>query len=179
VAAPLVLSALAAAAVATLAWAGHAGAGEGGLGLAHRTADIVHLLAAAIWIGTLALLLMAIPNRAVSRACLASALQRFSYVGTIVVGLLIVTGLISLWAIAGLDIPRLLSTDYGRILLVKLVLFAAMLAFAALNRWRYTPMLMRDLSAPAAPLQRSLSLELSLALAVLAAVAVLGTLSPV
>jgi copper resistance protein D len=178
VTAPLLLSALAAAALATLAWAGHAGAGEGVPGLIHRIADIAHLLAAAIWIGTLALLLMAITNRAVPRASLASALQRFSLVGTIVVALLIVTGLINVWAIAGIDIANLVATDYGRVLLVKLLLFAAMLAFAALNRWRYTPMLMRDHDAPVAPLRRSLSLELSLALAVLAAVALLGTLSP-
>jgi copper resistance protein D len=175
---PLLLSALAAAALATLAWAGHAGAGEGVPGLIHRIADIAHLLAAAIWIGTLALLLMAITNRAVPRASLASALQRFSLVGTIVVALLIVTGLINLWAIAGIDIANLVATDYGRVLLVKLLLFAAMLGFAALNRWRYTPMLMQDHNAPVAPLRRSLSLELSLALAVLAAVALLGTLSP-
>jgi copper resistance protein D len=178
VTAPLLLSALAAAALATLAWAGHAGAGEGVPGLIHRIADIAHLLAAAVWVGTLALLLMAITNRAVPRASLASALQRFSLVGTVVVALLIVTGLINVWAIAGIDIANLVGTDYGRVLLVKLLLFAAMLGFAALNRWRYTPMLMQDHDAPVAPLRRSLSLELSLALAVLAAVALLGTLSP-
>lgn len=178
VTAPLFHSALAAAALATLAWAGHAGAGEGVSGLVHRLADIVHLLAAAIWIGTLVLLLMSIRNRAVSRASLASALQRFSVVGTIVVALLIGTGLVNVWAIAGIDIASLVTTDYGLVLLVKLLLFAGMLAFAALNRWRYTPMLMRDHGAPAAPLRRSLSQELSLALAVLAAVALLGTLSP-
>jgi copper resistance protein D len=176
--APLLLSALAASALATLAWVGHAGAGEGVSGLVHRFADIVHLLAAAIWIGTLALLLMSITNPAMPRASLASALQRFSFVGTIVVALLIVTGLVNVWAIAGIDIASLVTTDYGRVLLVKLLLFAGMLAFAALNRWRYTPMLMRDHDASAAPLRRSLSLELSLALAVLAAVALLGTLSP-
>jgi copper resistance protein D len=175
---PLLLSALAAAALATLAWVGHAGAGEGVPGLIHRLADIAHLLAAAIWIGTLALLLMSITDPAVPRASLASALQRFSIVGTIVVALLIGTGLVNVWAIAGIDIANLVTTDYGRVLLVKLLLFAGMLAFAALNRWRYTPMLMRDRAASAAPLRRSLSLELSLALALLAAVALLGTLSP-
>ncbi|MFN3945772.1 MAG: copper homeostasis membrane protein CopD [Allosphingosinicella sp.] len=175
---PLLHSAVAVAALATLAWSGHAGAGEGAQALVHRIADVIHLLAAAIWIGTLVLLLVSIRNPAVSRASLAAALQRFSIVGTIVVALLIVTGLVNLWAIAGLDASSLVTTDYGRVLLAKLLLFAAMLGFAALNRWRYTPMLVRQRDAPTAPLRRSLGMEMSLALAVLAAVALLGTLSP-
>ena len=172
----LVSPALAVGALATFAWSGHAGAAEGMSGLAHRIADIIHLLAAAIWIGTLSLLITSVRAPMVPRTALVATLRRFALVGTVVVGLLVVTGLINLWAIAGLDVGGLLALEYGRVLLVKLALFGAMLAVAALNRWRYTPALLGG--ATATPLRRSLSLELSAGMAVLAAVALLGTVSP-
>jgi len=44
---------LGAAAVAALAWAGHAGATQGGQGEIHVVADALHLLAASAWLGAL------------------------------------------------------------------------------------------------------------------------------
>ena len=44
---------LAAALVGTLAFAGHAAAGEGPEGIVHLTADVLHLCTAASWIGAL------------------------------------------------------------------------------------------------------------------------------
>lgn len=170
---------LAVAAVASLAWAGHAGANEGGLGLLHRTADIFHLLAAAIWIGTLALLLAACTRPSVSRKRLIAALRNFAKVGTLMVAILIVTGLVNLWAIAGFEaFFALPESNYGKVLLLKLFLFVVMLAFAALNRWRFVPILERDPRTTTKVLKRSMAIEICLALAILLAVALLGTLSP-
>lgn len=45
---------LTAVAIATLVWTGHAGATEGWTGTLHRLSDIVHMLAAAVWIGGIA-----------------------------------------------------------------------------------------------------------------------------
>src|SRR3546814_163364 len=47
----VLLTFLAAIAVASLAWSGHGAATEGPVGMVHLASDIIHLLAAAAWIG--------------------------------------------------------------------------------------------------------------------------------
>jgi putative copper resistance protein D len=112
------------------------------------------------------------------------ALDRFSQVGTIAVGVIIVTGIVNCLAVVGFPhFTRLPLTDYGKLLILKLLLFAAMLALAALNRWRLTPALGAgvDSNNPASDvtgLRQSLLAEGSAALAILALVAWLGTLEP-
>jgi putative copper resistance protein D len=76
-----------------------------------------------------------------------------------------------------------LKTAYGQVLLVKLVLFGAMLFLAVANR-RHTPRLsaaldsVTGLKIAVGALRRTLLAETALAILVLAAVAWLGTLSP-
>lgn len=171
---------LALVALAALAWTGHAGASEGDIGFAHRASDILHLIAAAAWLGTLALLLHALFRFRTITADLIVALRRFAVTGTLIVGTLIITGIVNLWAIAGLStLPELAATGYGRMLGLKLALFAAMLGFAALNRWRLTPRLEAAPMSAIRNLRASVAMETALAIGVVLAVAVLGTLSPV
>ena len=127
------------------------------------------------------------PHTAMSAAHIAvavRALQRFAVVGTIVVGLLIATGLVNSLMLVGLaNLPTLPSTVYGRLLIAKLVLFLGMLLLAASNRLRLTPALARARSAGSTQhavtsLRRSVMLEVSAALLILALVAWLGTLAP-
>ena len=176
-------------AIATLVWTGHAGATEGWVGTAHRLSDMLHMLASAVWIGGIAgfAWLLFRPVTAQSGAHLAvahRALDRFSQVGTIAVAVIVATGIVNCLAVVGFPhFTRLPLTDYGKLLIVKLLLFAAMLALAALNRWRLTPALgvavHNDNPASAlAGLRRSLLAEGSAALAILAVVAWLGTLEP-
>lgn len=70
------------------------------------------------------------------------ALESFSLVGSVIVGLIVITGLMTGYMLVGpanlLSLPKSL---YGQLLLAKLALFAAMLALAAANRWRLTPAL--------------------------------------
>ena len=73
----------------------------------------------------------------------------------------------------------------ARLLALKLLLFAAMLALAAANRWRLTPALEAalidsdaDPAMAAAAMRRSLIAELMAGAAILALVAWLGTLDP-
>jgi putative copper resistance protein D len=77
-----------------------------------------------------------------------------------------------------------LTSPYGLLLDLKLVLFAAMLALAAANRYRLMPQLGAAL-AQAGSHERSLSVlrrsvftEAALALVVLAVVSLMGTLEP-
>lgn len=176
-------------AIATLVWTGHAGATEGWAGTAHRLSDMVHMLASAVWIGGIAAFawLLFRPATTQSGAHLAvahRALDRFSMIGTLAVAAIIATGIVNCLAVVGFPhFTRLPLTDYGKLLILKLLLFAAMLALAALNRWRLTPALgiaiqNDNLALAVTGLRRSLIAEGSAALAILALVAWLGTLEP-
>ncbi|HEV7290491.1 copper homeostasis membrane protein CopD [Sphingomonas sp.] len=166
-------------ALASLAWSGHAGAGEGATGILHKASDILHLIAAAMWISTLALLLLSVARLEPAIDEIVVALRRFANTGTAVVGVLIVTGVINLAMIADLARPTaLIASAYGQTLAVKVALFLAMLAFAAANRWRFTPQLEHAAGRDTRAIRMSLSLELCLGIAVVLVVALLGTLSP-
>lgn len=185
------LSCLGAVALGSLAWNGHGAADEGARGLTHLIADIGHLLGAGLWIGALAgLLVLLVQAREIkedrhSRVTLAHrALVRFSSLGTFAVALIILTGLVNSWLLVGLaNFSSLAGSLYGRLLILKLVIFSGMLSLASLNRWNLTPAVERGLSkGDASSALRSISwsvaLEASLALVVLGLVAWLGTLAP-
>lgn len=172
-------AALATAALATLAWGGHAGATEGWPGTLHRLADVVHLAAAAIWLGTLALLIAALSKPLPGCEALVDALRRFAMTGTIIVGALVVSGMANLVAIVGWNgLAALPASQYGKVLLLKLALLAAMLCFAAINRWRLTPRLERASSSAAGAVRASVIVESLIGVGIILAVALLGTLSP-
>jgi putative copper resistance protein D len=178
---------LSAALVGTLAWAGHAAATTDGLGAAHIVSDFLHLVASAAWVGALvplALLLSMALTRAdaTSLAVAREVVERFSTIGIVSVCGLMVTGIVNTWAI--LDGPAaLVGTEYGRLLVLKIALFLAMLSLAAVNRLRLTPVLRQKPSASAAAgalrrIRANTLLEAALGIAVVAVVGLLGTLSP-
>lgn len=170
---------LAAIALASLAWSGHAAMHEGLAGIVHRTADIVHLLAAGAWIGALALLLAMLADRSVATQRLHDALSHFGTTGSLLVGSIVMTGLANLWFIVGTDaLLRLPDTVYGRLLALKLAAFVMMLALAANNRWRLTPRLGEDATRTRRRLRASIACETACAVAIVALVAILGNLSP-
>ena len=176
-------------ALATLAWTGHGAMDDGARGWVHLLADILHLLAAGAWVGALLglTLLVTRPADRVDAAHLRlthRALHGFGLVGTIVVGAIVVTGLANGWLLVGLgNLPNLPFTLYGQLLLAKLALFGAMLGLASLNRFRLTPAFERSIAASnhrgaIGALRRSLAIETTCAVTVLALVAWLGTLEP-
>ena len=176
-------------ALSSLVWTGHAGASEGVLGLAHKASDILHMLAAAIWLGGIAaflLLLRAPTDRSSGNRLVIGhrSLEAFSRVGTICVAVIAVTGLINGQILVGYgNLLNLLDSSYGQLLVVKLLLVGVMMLFAANNRWRLTPSLSAALVAgetrPAvASLRSSLLLEGLVAAGILALVAWFGTLEP-
>lgn len=183
------LSATAAIALGTLAWTGHGAADEGLIGWAHLGADIVHLLAAGIWIGALfalCLLVFRSPARmAMDHIHLSHrALDGFAKIGSIVVGLLVLSGLINSWVLVGpAKLASLFTSLYGLLLITKLLLFGTMLALAAANRFFLTPALATAIEGgePLSAIQvlrRSLVVESGCAIIVLALVAWLGLLAP-
>ncbi|MDB5409514.1 MAG: hypothetical protein JWL84_4426 [Rhodospirillales bacterium] len=171
-----------------LAWTGHAAATEGGAGIVHLIADASHLLAAGVWLGgivALALLfavVRAAPRPAALRLA-GAASRRFSPIGVLCVATLTLSGIVNSWLLVG-DLPHLLGTEYGRLLILKVALFAAMVAVAALNRMSLTPRLVASGSNDArartalAGLFRNVVIEAILGLAVVWIVGSLGQLPP-
>ena len=174
--------------LASFAWTGHGAADDGLAGLAHLGADVLHLLAAGVWLGALAALLMLalttdFADLAATRL-LHGALAGFSGVGSGVVAILVLTGLINSWFLIGPShLVDIASSTYGLILCAKLAAFAAMLGLAALNRFGLTPRL-ETASADAAAasvradLRWSLLLETAAGGLVLGLVGALGALAP-
>jgi putative copper resistance protein D len=178
---------LAGALVGSLAFAGHAGAGSGTQGTVHLTADIMHLVAAAAWIGALvplAILLHAANNGgdAPPMEIAREATRRFSTLGIASVGTLVASGIVNTWVLTG-SIPALFGTDYGRLLLVKVALFLVMLSIAAINRLRLTPRLVQRHDASAGQralrqLRNNSLIEAGVGTIILFIVGLLGTLPP-
>ena len=179
---------LAAAFAAALVHSGHAAATSGWLGTFHRAADGLHLIAASAWLGgllPLALLFAATRRGDISLAVARDATLRFSTLGLISVGALLATGIVNSWLLVG-GMPPLVGTDYGRLLLIKLALFVAMVVIAAFNRLRLTPRLVRAAGAAIAPvkgdglraLARNSMIEATLGLAIIVIVGALGTTPP-
>ena len=174
-------------AAASLGWMGHGAVSEGPLGELHLASDILHAVAAAVWIGALIGffgLLVARGRSAATNEALYGALHRFSGIGSVLVAVLVATGLINSWILVGPDrVESLWTTSYGQLLSLKLLLFLGMLALAAGNRFRLTPGLARANAAGSSEgalktLRRSIALETLLGFTVLFLVAWLGTLAP-
>ena len=176
--------------VATLAWAGHGAATSGNAGYVHLAADVFHLCAAGAWLGglvPLALLLGSLRRSGEPGGLLiaGTAAGRFSNLGIMAVGTILVSGVINAWFLVG-DAVNLTSTDYGRLVELKIALFVAMVCLAAANRLGLMPRLSRaaeigaaDLASETARrLERNALLELSIGLVIICIVAVLGVTAP-
>jgi putative copper resistance protein D len=175
----------AAAFAGVMAWAGHAVGGQGAEAFVHPTADILHLIAAAAWVGALlplAFLLGAVGKDEASVAITRAAVLRFSTLGLVSVGTLLVTGIVNTWYLVG-SVAALTGTYYGQLLLAKIALFAAMVAIAAINRLRFTPRLAGGTSTSVTQnalhqLHRNAAIEALAGAAIICIVAVLGTEPP-
>jgi putative copper resistance protein D len=182
-------AALAAGATASFVWTGHGAMNAGAAGVVHVIADLLHLLAAGIWIGALLPLAVLVSRSMRSRQAedenaTLLGLNRFSAIGIWVVAVLVLSGIANSWFLIGPRWRALFTSGYGVALLVKLGLFGLMMVLAALNRYRTTAALRNTLAmrAAARPALGSLKLtilsETGLAFLVLLAVSVLGTLAP-
>ncbi|HWU49927.1 MAG TPA: copper homeostasis membrane protein CopD [Asticcacaulis sp.] len=175
-------------ALASFAFTGHGSADDGLSGDIHLVNDMIHSVAAGVWLGALvgfyALLRAPKTSDEPHRSAVARALTDFSATGTLMVALLVATGLINSGFLIGLaGLPGLLTSAYGVLLAAKLVLFAGMLALAARNRFRLTPALHNasDPQAQAAAisaLRRSVTAETFAGLIILLLVAIFGMLEP-
>ena len=132
-----------------------------------RPSVFLHAVGVAFWVGALiplfASLLRPMPG-------VAAALARFSRAVPWALAGLLASGVAL--AVIQLEAPdALLGTLYGWVFCFKLVMVAALLALAALNRWRWTAPVLSGEAAAVAGLRRSIAVEIVLIFAVLGAVA--------
>jgi putative copper export protein len=143
---------------------GHAGAH----GTIAALADWIHLTAASAWAGGLVQLVL-LPSVTPNLATRASKLF------TIALGPLLLAGIYG----AFLHVPttaRLVGTPYGRVLLAKIVLAAAGVAFGAINHFRHVPALEQGKPDAGRRLLRAARMEAILAIVLLLLSAALGVL---
>jgi len=99
-------------------------------------ADAIHLIATALWGGGLIALWCVLRLGAKEwqqpLTWTAAMVQRFSRLALVSVSLLALTGLYQSWIHVG-GLTVLVTTSYGKTLLLKLLLFSVMLSFGALN----------------------------------------------
>jgi putative copper resistance protein D len=174
---------LAATLTASLIGVGHGMTGAGGgpaVARLHMAADVIHLLCAMGWIGGLFCLVQMLRQAMagdLDAEAMAVAVQRFSRVGYWLVALLLVSGCINALVL----VPRpdsLVTSDYGRVLMVKLGLVLIMAGFAIYNRVALAARALPSKGGTQA-LWRSAVAEQGVGLLVLASVAWLGTIHPV
>jgi copper resistance protein D len=164
--------------IAAIAWTGHAGSSAGASAGVQLTGDLLHLVAAAAWLGGLVSLVLLLGaargTDGASISLAAETTKRFSTLGIASVGTLFLTGTVNAWFLVG-SLNALMLTEYGRLLTLKIGLFALMLAFAAVNRFWLTPRLhLHSLGH----LTRNSKIEIVLGLTIYGIVGVLGTLHP-
>lgn len=134
---------------------------------------VLHLLAAAFWVGALLPL-----RRAAFGPDGADVLHHFGTVAAFGVAVLIVAGTMLAWLLSG-SVAALFGTAYGLGLLLKVASVAVLLGFAALNKVRLVPALRAEKSGAAMALRRSISIEmLTVALILIATATITSVTTP-
>jgi putative copper export protein/methionine-rich copper-binding protein CopC len=144
-------------------------------------ADVLHVLAAGGWLGTLLLVVMAGVPAALRRVsgergpAAASILYAFHPLALACVPLLVISGLVSAWLRLG-SFGALTSSRYGTYLLIKVLIFLCVALTGAYNWRRVLPTLGGE--AGARQIRRTASLELAIGAVVLAVTAALVVTPP-
>jgi copper transport protein len=159
-----ILSAVALAGVGlSLAASGHAATADPRMLAVASVA--LHGAGLAFWIGALVPLVFALG----SRDSAIWPLLRFSRAVPLPLAVLLASGLL-LAVLQVQHVSALWTTDYGRVLLIKLALVAALLGIAVWNRLGLTPRIAEGLEAPRRAMQKSIVCELILVAGILGVV---------
>jgi putative copper resistance protein D len=184
-------AALATSLTVSLAWLGHAGASEGPSQNLQLGSDIIHLIASGTWPAGLAPIAVFLARYlrnhqdtgALEVACVVT--RRFSALSLVAVGALAVSGLGNSYYLVG-SFHALVTTEYGRLLIAKVVLFVSMTAIGCWNlcvtrRQLGIPRLWplgETQSGALATVARNVRIEIALGTLVLIAVGALGAMAP-
>jgi putative copper resistance protein D len=167
--------------LALLSWLSHAAAVIGPWGWIQIGTDLLHLTSTAIWPAGLIPLWLLL-KQAAPETIKRYVLNRFSDVSLVVAPLVGVTGILSAYFRLHAVAP-LITTPYGRYVLLKAACFFVLIGLGAANRFRLIPGLRRSsevrlLAENWRRLHRNIWIEQVLLIVVLFAVARLGLLAP-
>jgi len=162
-------------AVIAEAWLGHGGAMTGPIGHLLLIASIIHLASGGAWLGALPALRLTLKHLPIADA--AGAAQRFSPIG-----IACVLG-ISLSAAAQFFFlvrspAALFTNSYGLTICAKILLLAALIALAAVNRTRLTPPLASGAEPARRQLLRNVTTEIAAGFLIVLAAGLLLQLTP-
>jgi copper transport protein len=144
-------------------------------------ADLVHLTAVSLWLGGLAVLLLAVlPRRRPDE--LSTVVPRYSRLAMGSVLAIIAAGTVLAWQLLG-GVGALFDTGYGALLLAKIMLLAVILCAAGASRGWIVHRLdfavvLRGDAATVRPIVRTVAVETALALLVLVVASFLVTANP-
>lgn len=138
-------------------------------------AQMLHVAGASAWIGTLALLAGSVlwPVPTITHDEVARAIHRFSPLALAAATILVLSGVTTSWLYVG-ELSALWTTTYGRTLVLKVLLFAAIASVGYVNWRRVRPQLGAEPGT--ARLRRSIAFELTWAIVLLLVTAVLVAL---
>ncbi len=152
-------------------------------------ADVLHVLAASVWVGGIACLLLALPaatrqlERPQRSRLLLATLMRFSPLALASVIVIAATGVIQAY-IDVRSLHALFHSTYGALILAKTVLLGLLIGVGWLNRERVIPAFKRITGAGGSPgaagvlARRTMRVELGLMLVVLGVTAALVSYAP-
>lgn len=141
------------------------------LPLTSQVAISIHVIAFALWIGSLFPLLMS--TRSTDLAGLQLMMKRFGDMAIAIVLALLAAGVLMLWELIA-SLQEFFSSAYGIALLLKFVLVLAILGVAAINRLVLVPRLIGEANAD--KLRHSIRQEMGLAIVILMTTSYLSTL---
>lgn len=161
-----------AALVASLSLTGHSAASADAVW--RMPMDVVHVIAAAVWFGGL----IQLWTFRLDAEQYVRGIVRFSRVAAVCVAVLIATGIAALINELGMTLSAFQDSQYGHLLLAKLLLFAGTIPMAALNMTTLVPRITTHPTLAAPILRRYVVREGVLLLIVLAMTAWLVSTSP-
>jgi copper transport protein len=135
---------------------------------------LLHVIWIAFWLGSFLPLLAGLDADPTGHA---PTVRRFSNIAFHGVPQLLIAGFV-LATIQVQSVSSLITTDYGRILLLKIVLVLALLALAAVNRFGLAPLLERGGAAAAGHLKTTIRVEMLLGLLIVSAASFLSQTVP-
>ena len=133
-------------------------------GLVGQLLIIIHLVGLSFWIGSL------LPLRKMCNFIEYEKLRVVAHLFGIYalgyVGILIVAGLIFSYILLG-DISSLITTDYGNVLLIKMIIVSMLLSLGAMNKFKIIPYLSINQNLGLKRLKNSIQIEIFCVLLIL------------
>ena len=133
-------------------------------GLIGQFLIIIHLVGLSYWIGSL------LPLKKMCNSIECEKLKRVAHLFGIYafgyVGVLILAGLIFSYILLG-DISSLVTTDYGKVLLIKMIIVSMLLSLGAMNKFKIIPSLFNNQNLGLKKLNNYIKIEIFCVLLIL------------